>query len=53
VCMCEIRNAYKIFSWEVEGKRPHGLPRRRREDNIKMGLKEIGMGCGLNYSRTG
>ena len=27
-----------------EGKRPHGRPRRRWEDNIKMDLKE--MGCG-------
>jgi len=27
-----------------EGKRPHGRPRRRWEDNIKMDLQE--MGCG-------
>jgi hypothetical protein len=24
-----------------EGKRPLGRPRRRREDNIKLGLREI------------
>jgi hypothetical protein len=29
------------FSWEAEGKRPLGRPRRRWEDNIKMDLREI------------
>jgi len=28
-----------------EGKRPRGIPRRRWEDNIKMGLQEVG--CGI------
>jgi hypothetical protein len=27
-----------------EGRRPLGRPRRRWEDNIKMGLREIGFG---------
>jgi hypothetical protein len=27
-----------------EGKRPLGRPRRRREDNIKMDLQEVGYG---------
>jgi len=27
-----------------EGKRPLGRPRRRREDNIKMDLPEVGCG---------
>ena len=27
-----------------EGKRPLGRPRRRWEDNIKMGLEEVGCG---------
>jgi hypothetical protein len=27
-----------------DGKRPSGIPRRRREDNIKMGLQEFGWG---------
>jgi hypothetical protein len=27
-----------------EGKRPVGRPRHRREDNIKMDLREIGWG---------
>ena len=29
-----------------EGKRPLGRPRRRWEDNIKMGLEEVVRGCG-------
>jgi hypothetical protein len=27
-----------------QGKRPFGRPRRRRENNIKMDLREIGLG---------
>jgi hypothetical protein len=33
-----------------EGKRPRGRPRRRREDNIKMDLREIGTD-GANWIR--
>ena len=29
-----------------EAKRPLGRPRRRWEYNIKMGLQEVGRGCG-------
>jgi hypothetical protein len=29
---------------KLEGKRPLGRPRRRREDNIRMDLREIGWG---------
>jgi hypothetical protein len=29
-----------------EGKKPLGRPRRRREDNIKMDVQEVGGGCG-------
>jgi hypothetical protein len=36
------RNAYTILVGKPEGKRPLGRPRRRCEDNIKMGLTEIG-----------
>ena len=32
------------FSGETEGKRPLGRPRRRWEDNIKMGHQEVGCG---------
>ena len=37
------------FSWkDLEGKRPFGRPRRRWEENIKMGLQEVGWGHGLD-----
>jgi hypothetical protein len=38
----KLRNAYKIFVGKYEGKRSLGKPRRIWEDNIRMGLKEIG-----------
>jgi hypothetical protein len=34
---------YKVLVGRPEGKRPLGRPRRRREDNIKMDLTEIGI----------
>jgi hypothetical protein len=40
----EKRNAYRILVGKPEGKRPLGRPRHRREDNIKMDLREIGWG---------
>jgi transposase len=40
--MREKRNAYRILVGKPEGKRPLGRPRRRRVDNIKMVLTEIG-----------
>jgi hypothetical protein len=40
--MGETRNAYRILVGKLEGKRPLGKPRRRRVDNIKMNLREIG-----------
>jgi hypothetical protein len=30
----------------MQGKRPLGKPRRRREDNIKMNFQEVGSGRG-------
>ena len=36
------RNAYRVLMGKPEGKRPLGRPRRRREDNIKMDLREEG-----------
>jgi hypothetical protein len=38
--MGEIRNAYKIFVENPEGKRPLGRPRHRWEDNIVADLRE-------------
>jgi hypothetical protein len=40
--MGETRNVYRIFVGKPEGNRPLGRPRRRRVDNIKMDLGEIG-----------
>jgi hypothetical protein len=40
----EKRNAYRVLVGKPEGKRPLGKPRRRWEDNIKIGLREIGWG---------
>jgi hypothetical protein len=42
--MGEVRGAYNILVGRPEGRRPQGRPRRRWEDNIKMGLGEIGFG---------
>jgi hypothetical protein len=40
----EVRGAYNILVGRPEGRRPLGRPRRRWEDNIKIGLREIGFG---------
>jgi hypothetical protein len=42
--MGEVRGAYNILVGRPEGKRPLGRRRRRWEDNIKMNLREIGLG---------
>jgi hypothetical protein len=42
--MREVRGANNILVGRPEGRRPLGRPRRRWEDNIKMGLREIGLG---------
>ncbi|KAJ4441972.1 hypothetical protein ANN_11836 [Periplaneta americana] len=40
--MGESRNAYRVLVGRPEGKISLGRPRRRREDNIKMYLREVG-----------
>jgi hypothetical protein len=40
--MGERRGVYRVLAGKPEGKRPLGRPRRRWEDNIKMGLQEVG-----------
>jgi hypothetical protein len=42
--MGEVRGAYNILFGSPEGRRPLGRPRRRWKDNIKMDLREIGLG---------
>jgi hypothetical protein len=46
----EGRDVYRVLVGRPEGKRPLGRPRRRREDNIKMDLREIGID-GANWIR--
>ena len=36
----------RVLVGKPEGKRPLGRPRHRWEDNIKMDLQEVGVGCG-------
>jgi hypothetical protein len=53
--MGEGRNVYRVFLGEREGIRPHGRPRRRWEDGVKMDLGEIGWGVwsGFTWLRIG
>jgi hypothetical protein len=44
-CMGKRRGAYKVLVGKPEGRRPLGRPRHRWEDNIEMGLREIGWGA--------
>ena len=41
--MEESRSAFKMLAGKPTGKRSLGRPRRRREDNIRMDLKETGI----------
>jgi hypothetical protein len=41
-----MRNAYNVLVGKPEGKRPLRRPRHKREDDIRMDLREIGWeGC--------
>jgi hypothetical protein len=42
--MGEKRNAYRLLAGESEGNRRLGRPRRRRVDNIRIDLGEVGWG---------
>jgi len=42
--MGERRGVYRVSVGKPEGKRPLGSSRHRWEDNIKMGLQEVGCG---------
>jgi hypothetical protein len=48
--MGEERKVYKVLVGKPEGKRPLGRPRRRWEDEIRMNLREIGLG-GVDWIR--
>jgi transposase len=46
--MGEGRGVYRFLVGRPESKRPLGRPRHRWEDNIKMGLRDIGIN-GANW----
>jgi hypothetical protein len=46
----EGRGVYRVLVGRPEGKRPLGRPRRRREDNIKLDLREMRID-GANWIR--
>jgi hypothetical protein len=48
--MGEGRGFYRVLVGRPEGKKPLGRPRRRREDNINMDLKEKGI-YGVNWTQ--
>jgi hypothetical protein len=43
--MGEETGVHRVLVGKPEGKRPLGTPRHRWEDNIKMYLQEVGLGC--------
>jgi len=43
--MGERRGVYRVLVGKPEGRRPLGRPRQRWEDNIRMGVREVGCGC--------
>jgi hypothetical protein len=47
--MGEGRNMYRVLVGKPEGKRPLERPRRKWEDGIKMDLREIGWGWGVEW----
>jgi len=44
-CVAKRRDVYRILVGKPEGKRSIGRPRRRRKENIKMNLHEVGWGA--------
>jgi hypothetical protein len=42
--MGERKGVYRVLVGKPGGKRQLGKPRRRREDNIKMDLEDVGYG---------
>jgi hypothetical protein len=47
--MGEERKVYRVLVGKLEGKRPLVRPRRRWEDGIKMDVREIGWGGGVEW----
>jgi hypothetical protein len=51
--MGEGRNVYNVSMGKPEVKRPPERPRHRREDGIKMDLREMGWGWGVDSPGSG
>jgi hypothetical protein len=51
--MGEERKVYKVLVGKPEGERPLGRPRSRWEDGIRIDLREIGWGSGLDSTGSG
>jgi hypothetical protein len=49
----EERKVYEVLMGKPEGRRPLGRPRRRWEDGVRMDLREIGLGGGLDSTGSG
>jgi hypothetical protein len=47
----EERKVYKVLARKPEGKRPLGRPRRGWEDGIRMDLRDLGGGGGVDWIR--
>jgi hypothetical protein len=48
--MGDVRGAYRVLVGIPEGKKPLGRPTRRRDDNTKTDIQEVGWGHGLDCS---
>jgi hypothetical protein len=51
--MGEGRNVCRVLAGKPKGKRPLERPRDRLEDGLKMDLREIGWGCGVDSRGSG
>ena len=49
----ERKSAYRVLVGNPEGSRQFAKPRRRWDDNIKVNLRELGEGHGLDRSGSG
>jgi hypothetical protein len=49
----EGRYVYRVLMGKPEGKRPLERPRRRWEDGLKMDIREMGWGCGVDSPGSG
>jgi hypothetical protein len=51
--MGEGRNVYRVLEGSPEGKGPLERPRRRRENGLRLDLREIGWGCRVDSPGSG